>query len=575
MMKNNFVWSLATVLCLGLASCNKTEAPVIEIPEEFSQVTLEEGVNSQTMSFEANQSWAVVISDTKADQIASWLTASPMEGGAGTATLTLTAIDNFSRDERTTYLKIVVDGLTKTIPIKQVAGIPVLDDDKALAVVPSMGFFVANEDWFGHDNGTVNYFKKDGNNYIPSYRVYRSANPSQNDWFGVTTQHATIWGENVYFSSKQGNRFVVADAKTMKKRAVIADIGGDGRYFVGIDDTKGYVASSNGISVFDIAKLQITKQIEGASGQIGTMCSARGRVFAISQKNGIYVIDANTDAIEQTISGTYNTLTVSKDGDVWVAGSQKLIRLNPSTLEKEEFDYPDGAKVGSSWGAWNAGSLCASTQQNVLYWTTGNKVVKYDIATKTGNSALYTLGKSEDDDKTALAFYASALRVDPLGDELILMVKHSGWGASGAYNWIYKLDANGAEINHFKVKGDNGSGASWAGNLEDWDGKYFWFPAVPFFEDANKPQILLNQILLKVGETKQIDLDEKVVDYDNAKSSLRESVVLQETNLVTAVLDGSKLTVTAGETPGAASCTVTVISNGVRVEKTVRIDVEK
>jgi uncharacterized lipoprotein YajG len=26
-------------------------------------------------------------------------------------------------------------------------------------VVSTQGFYVANEDWFGHDNGSVNYFK--------------------------------------------------------------------------------------------------------------------------------------------------------------------------------------------------------------------------------------------------------------------------------------------------------------------------------------------------------------------------------------------------------------------------------
>lgn len=581
-MKNNFLWLFATVLFLGFGSCTKTETPVIEIPEEFSQVTLAEGVTNQTITFQANQSWAVVLSDTKSEELASWLTVSPIQGGEGQASLTLTATDNLSRDERTTYLKIVVDGLTKTIPVKQTAGITILADDETSAVVASKGFFVVNEDWLGHDNGTVNYFQKEGNNYTPAYRVYRAANTNKSDWFGVTTQHATIWGDNAYFSSKQGNRFVVADAKTMKNRAVIAEIGGDGRSFVGIDDTKGYVGHSKGIATFDIVGLKVGKQIEGVSGQIGTMCFANGRVFAISQQNGLYIINTQTDAVEQTIPGSYNTLTRSKDGNVWVAGAAKLIRLDPSTLEKEELDYPDGAKVGSLWGAWNAGGLCASTQQNVLYWLSGGgmfgggkTVVKFDVQTKTANTALYTLGKSEDDNTTQLEFYGAGLRVDPLTDELILTVKHSGWGVSGAYNWIYKLDANGQEITHFKVRGDNGLGASWAGNAAEWDGKYFWFPAMPFFEDTNKPQILTNQIILKVGATQTVDLDEKIADHDNTKASIQKLITLENNDLVVAVLQGSKLTVTAGDRAGKTSGTLTVISNGVRVSKTIRIDVEK
>lgn len=584
-MKNNLLWLFATVILLGFGSCTEaptpTPTPVIEIPEEFARVTLAQGVSEQVITFQANQSWAVVLSDTKAQESASWLTVSPMQGGEGQANLTLTATDNFSRDERTTYLKIVVDGLTKTIPVTQAAGIIVLDDDQALPVVASKGFFVVNEDWLGHDNGTVNHFQKEGNNYTPAYRVYRAANTNKSDWFGITTQHATIWGDNVYFSSKQGNRFVVADAKTMKNRAVIAEIGGDGRSFVGIDDTKGYVGHSKGIATFDIVGLKVGKQIEGVSGQIGTMCFANGRVFAISQQNGLYIINTQTDAVEKTIPGSYNTLTRSKDGDVWVAMSNKFIRFNPSTLEQEEISYPAGVTIVNSWGAWNAGSLCASTQKNVLYWVTGGgmfgaggkTVVNYDIDSKAFNPSLYTCKVS--DLGTQLEFYAAGMRVDPLTDELILTVKHSGWGASGAYNWIYILDANGQPTTNIMVRGDNGSGASWGGNDTEWDGKYFWFPAMPFFEDANKPQILTNQIILKVGATQTVDLDEKIVDHDNTKASIQKLITLENNDLVVAVLQGSKLTVTAGDRAGKTSGTLTVISNGVRMSKTIRIDVEK
>lgn len=482
------------------------------------------------------------------------------------------ATGNYTREERTAYVHILTDGLSKSIPVTQVAGISVIEDDKPVAVTASAGFFVVNEDWFGWDNGTVNYFKKEGTIYTPSYRVYRAANDGEQ--LGVTTQFATIWGENIYFCSKQGNRLVVADAATLKKKAVLETVGGDGRSFLGIDDQKGYIGHGRGIAVFDIAHLQLGEQIEGVSGQIGSMCLSNGRVFAVSQQNGLYVINASTNEVERTVAGSYYTLTCSKDGNVWVASAGKLIKVDPETLETEELDYPDGANVGSSWGAWNAGSLCAGTQHNVLYWTKGAHVVKYDIETGTANTTLFTLGMSEYN--TQLAFYGAGLRVDPLTDELILTVKHSGWAAAaGAYNWIYKLEANGQEILHFPVKGDNGSAAGWGGNAEDWDGKYFWFPAMPFFEDANKPQILLNQILVKAGEEVTIDLNEKVVDHDNTVVSIRKEVVLAENDLVEAVMEGSKLTVKAGSKPGKTTCIVTAISNGVRVEKTVCVDVEE
>ena len=96
---------------------------------------------------------------------------------------------------------------------------------------------------------TVNYFKNDG---TIVYRAYRAVNAGET--FGVTTQYATIWGEYAYFVSKQGNRLVVADAETLKKKAVFTDLGGDGRAFTGVDDKIGYISLSNGICQFNITE---------------------------------------------------------------------------------------------------------------------------------------------------------------------------------------------------------------------------------------------------------------------------------------------------------------------------------
>lgn len=566
-MNSKLLWLWALVLCVSLTACSKDEAPLIDIPSEFSSVKFNEENKTKTITFKANQSWTASIIESKAGD-KSWLSVSPLSGGSGKVTLTISATESYSQSERKAYIQIQVDGQTKKISVSQEAGIVSIADDKATDLVAAKGFFVVNEDWFGHDDGTVNYFKKEGDNYIASYRAYRAANTTKSDWFGVTTTHATIWGDYVYFSSKQGNRFVVADAKSLKKKSIITNIGGDGRSFIGVDHTKGYIGHSSGIAVFDITKQQVNNQISGVSGEIGSMGRSNGRIFAISQSNGIYVINAQSDVVEKTIAGSYNTLTVSKDGNVWVAGSAKLIKLDPSTLEKEEFDYPNGAKIPSSWGAWNAGGLCASTQQNVLYWITGGgmfgggkTVVKYDIDTKTANTSLYTLGKSEFG--VQMEFYGSGMRVDPLTDELILTVVHGGWGDGTSYNWIHKLDSDGRLISNFNLKGGGVA----------LDENYYWFPAVPFFEDANKPQILINQIVLAKAEEKIIDLDKIIVDYDNTFASIDKIVQLMDENVATVSLNDGKLTVKAGDLPGKTTCKIAVISNGVPVEKSVRIDI--
>lgn len=433
----------------------------------------------------------------------------------------------------------------------------VIEDSQPSAVNPAKGFYVANEDWFGHDLGTVNYFKVNGNSYDVVYRAYRAAN--QEETLGNTTQFGTLWGENIYLLSKQGNRFVVADANTLKKKAVFTEIGGDGRSFLGVDDKLGYIGHSSGIRQFDIANLQLGDPVEDISSQMGAMCYAEGYVFALS-KNKVYVIDVATNKIKKSIDGSFYTLTRSKDGTVWIATASNFIRVNPKTLDEEEMAYPGGIKVGDPWFAWNAGSLCASTQSNVLYWSTGGwsskTIVKYDIDSQSFNADFYTLGTHEN---KQLTFYGAGIRVDPITGRVIATVARGYEN----YNWVYIINPNGTLEKEIEVLGGGETGES----------GYYWFPAVPFFEDANEPEILTNQILLSPKETKTIDLNEKIVDADNTSASIIRQVEFADNNLVDYSLKDGILTVTAKEEMGNTSCKMIAISNGKRVEKNVRVDV--
>lgn len=247
------------------------------------------------------------------------------------------------------------------------------------------GFWIVNEDWFGHDNGTVNRFKRTGYTTLePVYRAYRAANDGET--FGVTTQFGAIWGDNFYFTSKQGNRLVVADARTLKRKAVFTEIGGDGRAFVGLTDRKAYVGHNRGVAVFDIPSLTITRQLEGISSQTGDMRLAAGKVFVVTQKEGLCVVDPVTDQVLQRIDGKFYALTRSLDGRIWVAGKDGFLVINPETMQQTTRPYPDEAAIGSPWGAWRAGSLCASTHRNVLYWiggggmvSSGSTLYKYEV----------------------------------------------------------------------------------------------------------------------------------------------------------------------------------------------------
>ena len=454
-------------------------------------------------------------------------------------------------------------------------GVTDLADDQPAAMVNANGFYMVNEGK-GTNDGSVNYFKKNGAGYTISYRAYQAANDGEK--LGSTTQFGTVWGDNMYLMTKQGNRLVVADAKTLKKKAAFQDLGGDPRMFLGVSDKKGYVSTSKGIRIFDIAQLQLGEAIADISvDEIGNMCLSAGKVFAVSAQpydknfapdltktNHLYVIDVETDRVIKVVDRVnMAAMTCSKDGTVWVSTHKGFLKINPITLNMEEVAYPDGGKVYDSWYAWNAGSLCASTQKNVLYWASGTSswavtdIWKYDVEANQF-SKIYTMHETD------LGFvpnvYSAGLRVDPLTDELIVMGVYSY-----AQCWAYKLDSNGQELGCYPLLGGDGALP---------DGYNYWFPALPFFEDANQPQILLNQVKVKAGKTVEVNLEEKVVDYDNIFASMMFELTPVDGSLAEVALDGDDLKVKAGALSGVTVCKLAVISNGIRVEKNIQIVVE-
>ena len=263
----------------------------------------------------------------------------------------------------------------------------------------SKGVIFINEDWYGHQNSTINYLMPDDpDGEFWHYRVIQSENPGVE--LGCTNQYGAIWHGRLYLIAKQekdpgaeiiGGRISVADAKDMKmiKQLQLIDPSGnqcDGRAFCGVTEDKGYVSSSNGIWILNLKTLEIEGQVEGSTnpnaggdndkpnsdptsslyfGQTGTMILAAGKVFAVHQQYGMLVIDPDTDKVTEVLdmaivddaiendtgsrprrmSGIGSTIVRSKDGNLWYSAAKNvqgtgatvpyIIRLDPTTLERE------------------------------------------------------------------------------------------------------------------------------------------------------------------------------------------------------------------------------------------------
>lgn len=431
----------------------------------------------------------------------------------------------------------------------------------------TQGLFLVNEDWYGWDNGTVNFLTSDGR-WV--YRAFRRENPGET--LGVTTQYGAIYGGRFFFVSKQasstadastGGRLVVADALTLKRVAAFDEIGGDGRAFVGVDEHTAYIGTSSGITRFDLESMSLGEEIAGTAsegglyaGQIGAMVRAGSYVFAAKQSVGVLVIDAATHTLHTTIDlPTISTLTLGRDGGVWAADATSLVRIDVTTLETRSRLLPDDCRVSSTWGAWNAGSLCAAYRNNFLYFANekGNQIARYHIPTDELDADFFTL---PDQDKAYVQqFQGAGLRVDPRNDRLIVTATQSGYLSHYMNNWVHVVDGLSGEL---------------LGTIEL--EPYYWFPALPVFPDNEAPVIALPDRLSIGREPVKISLLEAVTDADNLSASIESAVEVEDSSVATARISGYDLTV-SGVSIGDTRLTLTVNSNGKKATRTVDVQV--
>ena len=431
----------------------------------------------------------------------------------------------------------------------------------------TQGLFLVNEDWYGWDNGTVNFLTADGRLV---YRAFRRENPGET--LGVTTQYGAIYGGRFFFVSKQasstadastGGRLVVADALTLKKVAAFDEIGGDGRSFVGVDEHTAYIGTSSGITRLDLESMSLGETIAGTggegglyAGQIGAMVRAGSYVFAAKQSVGVLVIDAATHTLHATIDlPTISTLTLGRDGGVWAADATSLVRIDVATLETRSRLLPDDCRVSSTWGAWNAGSLCAAYRKNFLYFANEkeNQIARYHILTDELDADFFTL--PDQGRAYVQQFQGAGLRVDPRNDRLIVTATQSGYLSHYMNNWVHVVDGLSGEL---------------LGTIEL--EPYYWFPALPVFPDNEAPVIALPDRLSIGREPVKISLLEAVTDADNLSASIVSAVEVEDSSVATARISGYDLTVN-GVNVGDTRLTLTVNSNGKKATRTVDVQV--
>lgn len=429
----------------------------------------------------------------------------------------------------------------------------------------TQGVFMVNEDWFGHRNSTTNYLTRDGK------FVYNNTTE-----IGATACFGAAWGNRYYIIAKQakdngskveGGRITICDANSMriiKQIENIGEKGKDGRSFCGVDEHKAYVSTSRGIYTLNLDEMTVGAAVKNADGgdaelgECGNMVRLGDYVYATEYGKSLRIIDCNNDRIVATISSAkVYSITMSKDGQLWVSTDKGISRVNTESRQLEEIALPSGIGVpAKDIYAWKSDGLCASLQNNVIYWTASGwnptTIFKYDID---NNEFAKVVDLTSDANKWKM-YSASNLRVDPVTDNLYVSL-FKDYGSQDYAVRIY--DNNGTQLNEYELTQKN-----------------YWFPGMFVFPDVEDPIAgKMDAVTVEENKEVKVDLANVCSDADNFQAAIIKTVKdVDKENIATATVKDGKLVV-KGVKEGSTLATLNFCSNGISTKTTVRFFVTK
>ena len=325
-------------------------------------------------------------------------------------------------------------------------------------IVVKPPFYVINE---GQGKGSVNRYKQEQ----WQYNIVEG--------LGVTSTVGIINNGYMYIVSKKSPFLVkmnLENNQIVNKIEDGLDQNAQGQNFCIVNNETGILTTSNGAFKVNLKQLTLGEKLSGldAVSSDNEDIYKTDKYIFISSKNTIKVYNTNDLSFKQDIAYQIKTgFAQTKDGTLWGANGNKLIKINVETLDYEEVELPNGLSVFYNQWAYTPTGLCASITENALYLVQmfeegysvyGKNIYKYNVETK--NATLFFSAPAADK-----SVNGAGVQVDPRNGDVYIIYTEDGWSTHYLNTNIYI--ANGVTGTQKEVI--------------DYTGTY-WFPSTIAFQ---------------------------------------------------------------------------------------------
>lgn len=317
------------------------------------------------------------------------------------------------------------------------------------------GMLLVCEGQFGADYGSLAFFGEDGSRM---YRVFSEVNPGY--YLGTTSQSGCCRNDNVYVVSKDaagGGFITVMEASTLQYKGSLNSLPGHCQafYLSAVSEEKGYLSTSEGLYVIDLAGMVVTARVSGAglsSGMFGQSLCLHDRLYAISRRDGVVVVNIHTDEVEKVIpvQGASAIASSSAEGMIYIGttnSSGEIVKISADDFSVEKIDLPGGdAALTEVWESWHLQPFAFDCGNNALLITgkSPEKVNRYELHTGEFISGFIKL--PETSRGYAGVVYGQGISVSPYDGSVTIIAAHSAGDVFNDDFRIYSADASTGEL---------------------------------------------------------------------------------------------------------------------------------